>query len=1184
MACGLSHATGSEASNWRVEQGLPHNAVERLLFARDGWLWIGTRDGLARFDGLHFTVFNAETPGFTSDAILDIAEDAEGHLWIATKRGAYRYADGKFAPLASSDGLISDHVSQIYSERGGGLWFATAKGLSRLAGGTFQNFPFTTPVTNANGGTEDVHYVHSVRVDRDGGIRVGADGGLHRLSSEDGSYRREWMESGPSTTLYPGVVRVLHEDRAGRTWWATDRQLVRQTGTNLTAVSLPVLASDNRARRIVEDSTTNLWVVHSGALFRVAENGAPIANSAGRIGDTDHAGSEIGASPRSGDLELTLERMELKPGLSDEYVTDFLEDREGTLWVGTRYGGLHQLRRPRLKLFTTKDGLPHNTVHTVSPAKAGGVWVGSESGAGRWHGSNYHPLVIDGVTNIAHCRTIFEDSLGSLWLAARLSGFHARSAIDSALLSERAAAELPKEALIFEPLGDALFHCEPGVRRMTARSGPSLSTSTAIFEDHSRRIWLGHTEGVGCLLTNEVRHAAYPDRGRLLPLHRKRADGWWFDGNSTVLDRGLEIYSFNAAGWVHTTFGNRVEFGPDVPWPDELKGSAPLELGLRLPNYFVRCFAEDAEGILWFGTRGGGLHRVVGQKIETFTTVHGLAGNVVETLHVDRSGVLWTGTRNGLSRIVRSPAFTRPGSAEARTPGAAERRALPGFGVGQNSGSDAHRFIGSLARGVHAASSGLAGNTPKRAEARAPSPLDGATFHISSLTTRHGLPDDQIHQIIEDRLGHFWLAGRAGIFRVRCADLDAALDGRIEKVDGLLLDESDGLLTTETSNQTQPVGCVDGAGAVWLATRQGLARIEPEHVRKNERPPPVFVEQLRAAGQPRLAKPVEGSPEASLNLPPGSGRSVEIHFTALGYTAPEKLRFRYRLEGFDAQAAEVHTRRVAYYTNLKPGTYRFHVAAANRDGVWNETGATLAFAIQPYFHETWTFRAIVAGVLLTAVGIAYRIRMRAAQEGQRAQVTKAMHDALAGKLSAIAKAADALGAAGSSGSDEERQRAGIAQIARAALRSLRQTSALHDPACDTLDGLVTQLIQLFEETFPPLEIPFRLDVPVEIPPQRVAPRVREQVVLLFSEVVNNVVRHADATLVHLRVELHPDRVCFEIWDNGRGFVPEMEQGPGHSGLGHLRERAAAIQGELIIRSAPGQSTVVRLTVKVRNLI
>ncbi len=341
---------------------------------------------------------------------------------------------------------------------------------------------------------------------------------------------------------------------------------------------------------------------------------------------------------------------------------------------------------------------------------------------------------------------------------------------------------------------------------------------------------------------------------------------------------------------------------------------------------------------------------------------------------------------------------------------------------------------------------------------------------------------------------------------------------------------------------------------------------------------------LLASEKPAMILPCAGQPHSTLSsssaaasaLPAGSGRYLEIRYTALDFNAPEAIRFKYRLAGVDDEWIDAGPRRVAYYTNLRPGRYHFRVQATGKQGLRNENDATLAFTIQPFLRQTWWFRGSGLAGLLSGVVVFYRAHVRSIRERQRAEVTKSFHDRLAGKLSAIVKVADPESPAQKEGSKESLGR--ITQLAQAALRTLRQAISMNDPRADTLDGLVTQIIQDAEETLPPLRIGLRLDVPLEIPARPISPRVREEISLIASEAINNVVKHAQATTAWLRVRVQADEFVIEIEDDGGGFVLDLTDAGRERGLANMKTRAAAIRGRLEVHSAPGRGTTIRLTI------
>jgi signal transduction histidine kinase len=220
------------------------------------------------------------------------------------------------------------------------------------------------------------------------------------------------------------------------------------------------------------------------------------------------------------------------------------------------------------------------------------------------------------------------------------------------------------------------------------------------------------------------------------------------------------------------------------------------------------------------------------------------------------------------------------------------------------------------------------------------------------------------------------MSSNRGIFRVARADLVERIEGRRGPFPAFALGKADGLPIAQCNGASWPAGLRDPEGRLWFPTLRGLVGVDPARLRANATIPPVVIDRVLADG-----RPVAGAPP--VELPPRTGK-VEIHYDGLSFQAPEKVRFRYRLEGFEASWVDAGTRRAAFYTSLPPGEYVFRVVAANNDGIWNETGARFAFRLRPGLHQRAGFRVALAAVLLVAVGTGYALRMR----GVRARQTE----------------------------------------------------------------------------------------------------------------------------------------------------------------------------------------------------
>ncbi len=885
-------ATRYNHQHWIREDGLPDNAVERLLRTRDGWLWIGTRNGLARFDGLRFTVYDERTPGFTSDAILDLAEDLEGSLWIATKKGLYRKQGARFSKFTRESGLLHDQVNQIHPMPDGSLWLSTMGGVNRFHKGRLTSFPFAETIYGPGMNGEVGRSILSMSEAEGGEFWIGSQGGLHRLAPSAGVYRHVWRAPVPMDAVQKGHVQRLLKDAKGTLWLGGEDALFRREGTGWRSLPFPVEAGDLRLRQLTKDDKGVIWAARGGKLF-CAETNSLV--------------------PFRAPFEL-----------SDAYVSDVLPDDAGRLWVGTRFGGLHCLQPALLQFFTTKDGLSNNSVTSVCPAGHDGLWVATIRGVMRMRGDHFEFPPANVLLAEVNARAVFEDRAGDVWVSADAS-------LDSSLVW------LEPQAGAYRRLG----------------TEDEVHAPSTFLEDRVGRLWIGGRRGLQCLLTNyiaEVTNFVFSEPNFGVQFHRKRASRWYIRPDRIDHYSGEYWHGFRGDEWDSSPFGS---WRPLAKLPSEFVADAPFPVTTKLTHFDFRAFQHTRDGAFWIGTWGGGLLRLRDGQWTTFSTREGLVSNQIDCLHEDIEGLLWIGTPRGLSRL--DPRGSRGNEALTES-------ALP------------------------------APHLPLKQSLLTPP----ATFASFSFTRAHGLPDDEIHQMLEDDAGNLWIGCGEGIYRVARADLASVADGRATRVDCLLLDSADGLIAGQTASGYQPSACRTPDGRLWFATQRGLAAITPANLRRDLSLPRVFLETLRVGdrefslldtqpdprdkpgirSQPSSSSPLDrpnlptpislppssisSSVSASLKLPPGSGSSLEVQFGALEYAAPKRLTFRSRLRGQDRDWVETGSRRAAYFTNLKPGPYQFQVQAAGRDGRWIEPGASLAFVVAPYYWETGWFRFTVS--------------------------------------------------------------------------------------------------------------------------------------------------------------------------------------------------------------------------------
>jgi signal transduction histidine kinase len=443
------------------------------------------------------------------------------------------------------------------------------------------------------------------------------------------------------------------------------------------------------------------------------------------------------------------------------------------------------------------------------------------------------------------------------------------------------------------------------------------------------------------------------------------------------------------------------------------------------------------------------------------------------------------------------------------------------------------------------------------------------------LTAQNGLPCNSVQGLVDDVRGNLWLNMQCGIVDVANTELQKWWEQSDNNVHPRVFDVYDGAQPGDAP-WTPAARSTDGR--LWFANGSVLQMIYPAHLAGNAAPPPVHVEEITADRK-------SYSPQAGLRIPP-LPRDLEIDYTALSFAVPQKVRFRYKLEGHDATWQEPGTRRQAFYNDLRPGRYRFRVIACNNDGVWNEEGATLDFSVAPAWYQTNWFRilCVVSGVFI--VWVIYRLRVlqiaRAISArfderlAERTRMARDLHDTFLQTIQGSKLVADdALDAS----TDPIRMRRAMEQLSvwlgratqegRAALNSLRTATQTND--------LAEALRRVTEGGLIPSSVAVTFSVIGDA--REMHPIVRDEVYRIGYEAIRNACTHSGAS--RLEVELrYADDLALRVSDNGTGIDPVIaDRGKdGHFGLQGMRERAARIGGKLTLGSSSNSGTEIKLIV------
>ena len=471
-----------------------------------------------------------------------------------------------------------------------------------------------------------------------------------------------------------------------------------------------------------------------------------------------------------------------------------------------------------------------------------------------------------------------------------------------------------------------------------------------------------------------------------------------------------------------------------------------------------------------------------------------------------------------------------------------------------------------------------------------------ARFHEGKWTrysTREGLISNNIGYLLEDAEGYLWIGSKAGLMRISKLALNNFANGLTNSISCRAYGKADGLPTGECTFGSQPAACRTSDGKLWFPTIKGLASVNPAELNRNTNPPPIVIESILIEGHLQNTNGLRAALPDSLTLSPGEER-LEIDFTSLNLAAPERAQFRYRMQEHEKAWIEAGNTRAAHYSKLPPGHYKFEVTACNEDGVWNESGTSLAITILPPFWRTWWFLTIVTVCLLgLIIGSVHYVstqklqrqlsdlRQQEALEKERARIARDLHDQLGANLTQVALLGELAEADKDNPQEIEAHAKQISQTARDTTHALDEIVWTVNPSNDTLDGLINYLCKYAQEYFALAGLRYRLEVPPQLPNTAISPELRHNMFLAAKEAVNNVVKHAQASSAWLRLRLEPAQFTLEIEDNGRG-VSAGDEAKGRSGLRNMRKRMEDIGGEFAIASGSEGGTLVRLRAPLAN--
>ena len=720
--------------------------------------------------------------------------------------------------------------------------------------------------------------------------------------------------------------------------------------------------------------------------------------------------------------------------------------------------------------------------------------------------------------------TVLEDSRGNLWLGTAGQG----------LWFARGYNDKPRR-----------------IEQVAAVTGLSSDFVNCVYEDRAANVWVGTRAGLHQFSLRSI--TSVTDLGVVRAVAAEPDDSIWVaTADGVIRLRGANREKYTKMRGVPSSDVNGLFSDPrGVIWAATAGGVvqfangrfSPLRLPADSPLTGISAMTVDPNGDIWLGDRSSGLFRWRDGQLTRIEAVPDVTS--IFSLSTDSDGRVWVGFAGGRAGFL---------------------------------GQDGH-FV------VHDQIDGITGTVYFIFEDRRKTIWIGASDGLARLqdgkfvavnSSRNGFPR-VVTSLLEDEKGSLWVGTSNGILVVERSEFDKVAVSASHRVDYRLYDEGDGLPAMPYVGR--PGGVRTADGRLWFVTGNGLAVVDPPALQKMRVTPRVHIESVMAGT--RHFDPVPG-----LVLPPKNS-SLQIEYTAVTFSSPTKVRFRYRLDGFDEEWQDAGSRRQAIYTNLPRRSYRFQVMASGKDGWSHASGAALEFLIRPMFYETWWFYASCALGTIIVIWSAWRLRLEQYQRqfrlvlAERTRISRDIHDTLLQSLVGAVLEFDSLAEAATGP-----VRAHLISMRRELQEHVREARDtiwnLRSPALEERD-LTASLREIGERLAQRRSIRFQLRV---FGKPRPLPRfAQEQLLRIGQEAIANAFRHAQAKEVTVELQYDDSSIALRVADNGCGFDQTLLAKDSHQNFGiiSMRERAENVGGEFSLRSTPGRGTEVAVVVPAGSL-
>ena len=888
------------------------------------------------------------------------------------------------------------------------------------------------------------------------------------------------------------------------------------------------------------------------------------------------------------------------PEIHENSIFSLLAAKDGSLWIGTEGGGALHYSNGVFESFSERQGLTNGFVRSILEDAQGSIWLGTDNGVFRSESGQFRRIDDTPSFPSITVHAIIQARDGALWIAgSRLVRWKNSVAEDWPLGKEstqtaiKTMLETPNGYLYLGSV-NGLYEIQPNgnLKKNIPKKIPGVDdTIRSLHEAGDRDIWIATTKH-GVLLYHNgkivpIRLTQDTERNAAFCIFEDKDHSLWI-GTQTGLVRLRQtaVTTLPLPRTGTSDFGNVYEDPQGTMWFSyshvyQFANSKLRQVSFsKLGPIVIHNIFQDGFGTVWIGTEGQGVFRLSRGMVEHYTIANGLVNNFVRVIVQDGAGGVWIGTDGGLSHwyqnVSKAPAInTVLGYTEVRdilAEGSGDLWVATAEGIKflHNGAFEENSVTNQLKQEkvltlCKDSTGGLWFGTEDNGIFR------WKNGRISHYTRSNGLPTDQIYKIIEDKNHRIWFSSSNGISSTNLTSFENVGNQPSRHLPVTFYAAGEDMQCQQVYGEIQPAGFVARDGHVWFPGVEGPIRM-PLTIEEPAAPAPVTIDDIVVNG-----RSVDAAYQITLR--PNTSR-VEFHFTTILPQSPERIRYRYKLFGFDKEWMDSSSDRVADYTNLPPGPYEFHVIAYDLNNPSGVTEAKVALVQKPYFYRTSWFLWICVLMVIAITFAGNRIYVRnlhARYAGilqERERVARELHDTLIQGCTTVSALLDASVLTQGASSEEllahaREQIRETTENTRRAVWNLRNDERSNDQLDCAMDSLVTK----FREDF---ELPVQIHVSGK--PFNINEECEHELMMVTREALYNSARHSHASTVSVTLNYDSTGLALELADNGIGFDIEevMQHDDLHYGLKGIRERIARIKGNLTIQSIIGKGTSIRI--------